>query len=42
MKKQQVEYKVNIIGERDLLKVTKEELELLATAFIKILKERKL
>lgn len=34
MQKQQVEYKVNLIGERDLGKLTKEELEILVTAYI--------
>ena len=42
MKKEQVEYKVNIIGEQDLRKLTKEELELLVASYIKKLKERKL
>lgn len=35
MKKQQAEYKVNLIGEQDLRKLTKEELELLVAAFVK-------
>ena len=35
MKKQQEEYKVNLIGEQDLRKLTKEELELLVAAFVK-------
>ena len=29
------EYKVNLIGEQDLRKLTKEELELLVAAFVK-------
>lgn len=35
MKKQQADYKVNLIGDQDLSKLTKEGLELLVTAYIK-------
>ena len=34
MKKQQADYKANLIGERDLSKLTKEELKLSAAAFM--------
>ena len=39
MKKQQAEYKVNLIGEQDLRKLTKEELELLVAAFVKVISD---
>lgn len=34
MQKQQAEYKVNLIGERDLRQLSKEELELMVTSHI--------
>lgn len=34
MKKEQIEYKVNLIGEQDLSKLSADEMELLVAAYI--------
>ena len=39
MKKQQANYKVNLIGEQDLSKLSADELELLVSAYIEDLRK---